>query len=131
MAGFFLFYSLIWKYLEKEKNYHSLFNIKIGILFGVALVISVLDLWFSGYLFMYSSQIILFLFMAIISFRNYILNKNVYYFFIILMGLISWSLNAFAYLFLKEASMMRIYAYAINMIFFLFFLYGTIRMTKK
>lgn len=131
MAGFFLFYSLIWKYIEKEKNYHSLFNVKIGFLFAVALMFSVLDFWSSGYLLMYVSQIILFAVMGVISFRNYITNGNKYYFFMIMMGLVSWLLNAFAYFFLQGSDVMQIYAYAINMVFFLFFLYGTMRMTRK
>lgn len=131
MAGFFLFYSLIWKYVEKEKNYHSLFNVRIGILFAVALIFSVLDFLNSSYLLMYVSQIILFSVMGIISFRNYVTNGNKYYFFMIMMGLASWLLNAFAYFFLSGSDVMQIYAFGINMIFFLFFLYGTIRMTRK
>jgi len=131
MAGFFLFYSLIWKSVEKGKNYHSVFNLKIGLLLLISLAVAILDFKFSTYLFMYISQIIIFLIMGIISFKNYLDGKNVFYFFMIVMGFISWVLNAYAFFFLRETSAVQISAYVINMIFFLFFLYGTIRITRK
>lgn len=135
-AGFFLLYSLIWKYLEKEKNYHSLFNIKIGILLTLSLLIVFLDFSFTTNYFMYISQIILFMVIATISLINYIKDKGKhkflkYYFFTMILGLVTWVLNVGAYYFSDWAVAIKINIYIINMIFFLFFLFALTKLTNK
>ena len=135
MAGFFLLYSLIWKYIEKEKNYNSLFNFRIGAFAVVAVIIVILDALSGNNVVLYASQIFLFSIMSVISLKNYLKSEikhsfTKYYFLTILMGLFSWILNAFAYFFTKTG-IVQIYIYIINMVFFLLFLYGTLRMTKK
>lgn len=131
MAGFFLLYSLIWKRIEKEKNYHSLFNVRIGMFSFLAIMIIILNSIIGNNIALYSSQIILFLIMSGISLSNYLKNGSKYYFFVILMGLISWSLNTIAYFFSQSFVMIQIFAHTLNMIFFLLFLYSTTKMTKK
>ena len=136
MAGFFLFYSLIWRYIEKEKNYHSLFNIRIGIFYIISLSIIFLDIFIKTNYFMYFSQIILFAIMAIISFKNYLLDNKKhefpkYFFITMLLGMITWVLNILVYYFVDWATKIKISIYGINIFFFFFFFFAIKKITKN
>jgi hypothetical protein len=137
MAGFFLLYSLIWKKFEFSKldKNTSLFNGKVIIFHLIAIIISVADVLFGNYYFMFSSQIMTFFFASIISFFNYRKRKQYkfpkFYFIAMLLGLIVWILNFLTasvfnwnYLFLLDIGL-------INGIFFLILLYGVIKITKN
>jgi hypothetical protein len=73
MAGFFLFYSLIYKKIESPTEHYksSLLNSRILIFHIMAFLISVLSYMWQTYLFMFFSQIIIFSFVLVISFVNY------------------------------------------------------------
>jgi hypothetical protein len=136
LAGFFLFYSFIWKYVEKRKNYHSLFNLRVGIFYLVSILIVFLNYSLNTELFMYFSQIALFLVMVVLSYQNYLVrgreNKfSKYYFFTIILGLLVWILNTVQIYVLSENGVAQIYVPIINVIFFLLFLYGAINISKK
>lgn len=135
MAGFFLFYSLLWKRIEEERAVSSLFNTKIAILYVMALVIVFLDLVWETHGFMFFSQIILFSFASFISYMNY--KKNglkhrflKFYFIAMLLSLIAWILNMAAALWLDWNKAILIDIYILNIIIFLLFLYGVINVTK-
>jgi len=137
MAGFFLLYSLLWKRIETTpKNYtSSLFNPLMFLFYCMALIIALLDNLWGTYIFMFFSQIGLFISASIISFKNYINNGKKhkflkFYFAAMLLSLGAWSLNAFAALVQWR---LRFVAgvYLINIITFLLFLYGIIKVTKK
>ena len=137
MAGFFLLYSLLWKRVEHppKKYTSSLFNPRIFLFYSMALVIALIDNLWETYIFLFFSQIILFIIASIISFRNYKEDKNKhkflkFYFAAMLLSLGAWSLNAFAAIIQWR---LRFVAgvYLINIAIFLLFLCGVIKVTKK
>jgi hypothetical protein len=137
MAGFFLLYSLLWKKIEASKaNYaSSFFNLNILIFYTMSFVIIFLDyLWKTG-VFTFFSQITLFTFAAIISFVNYKRNGRrhkflKFYFIAMIMSLIAWLLNAFLELLFNWNYRVIIAVYLLNIIIFLLFLYGVMKVTK-
>lgn len=136
MAGFFLLYSLVWRRFEPERpSFSSLFNLKIIIFYIMALVVVFLDYLWTGFYFMYISQIITFFIASIISFINYRKDKNQhnfprFYFIAMLLALIAWILNflAGAVFFWNQAVVISVHI--LNMVFFLLFLFGVIKVTK-
>ncbi len=136
MGGFFLFYSLLWKMFETNKEISSLFNSKIFIFYIFALMIVILNYLWGGYFFMFSSQIILFGFASIVSYKNYKKRGKEYgflklYFVVMLLNFIAWSLNfVFVYFFDGRLRWLA-NVYVLNVIIFLIFLYGVIKVTKK
>ncbi|MFA5173877.1 MAG: hypothetical protein WC438_01725 [Candidatus Pacearchaeota archaeon] len=136
MAGFFLLYSLLWKKLDSQKpKYSSLINSKILLFYVLAFVIASADYLWSTYNFMILSQIILFGSASIIGYKNYIFGGNKHrflklYFLVMIFSFLAWLLN---FLFANFFSRLRFLAnvYAINIIIFLIFLYGVIKLTKK
>lgn len=135
-AGFFLLYSLIWKHVEKEKSHHSFFNPRAGIFYVMAFILAYLDILLATSLFMYISQIILFFMMSIISYKNYSKNKKkypfqIYYFMIIILGLVIWILNTALKYFLDWNKVVQMGVYGLNVLFFLFFLYAITKITSR
>lgn len=136
VGGFCLFYSLIWKRFESSKDSSSLFNQKIVIFYILAAILVFLDLLWGGYYFMFSSQIILFFFASIISYNNYKEKEKKHkflrlYFIVMLLNFIAWSLNFIFSSILDWRLRWVANIYIINVIVFLIFLYGVIRLTKK
>ncbi len=134
MAGFFLLYSLLLKKL-KTKDISSLFNSKIVLFYFLTIIIVILDYLWGGYNFMFLSQIILFTFASIISYENYKNSKTKsflkLYFVVMVLSFVAWTLNfIFAY-FLGGRLRWLTNVYALNVIVFLVFLYGVIKVTKK
>ncbi len=135
MAGFFLFYSLIWKQVEKKTKHNSLLNFNIGVLYLVSIIITLLDFSLNTDLFMYTSQIILFAIMSVISYKNYIKGEKQhkflkFYFIVMIIGLITWVLNTALFYYFDWNKVVQMQAYGLNIIFFLVFLYGIIKITK-
>ena len=137
MAGFFLLYSLVWRKFEssKEEYFSSLLNAKIAVFHLMALIIAVLDEAWHTYYFMFASQIIIFFYASIVSFANLRKNRNKhqfpkFYFVAMLLGLIAWTLNLLAPLYFNWNSGLLINVGIINVVFFLFFLYVVIKVTK-
>ncbi len=137
MAGFFLLYSLIWRKFEspREEYFSSLLNIKIAIFHVMAVVIAVLDVLWQTYNFMFFSQIIIFFYASVISYLNYKNDKKKhkfpkFYFLAMLLSLGVWILNflAEAYFHWNHGILLNIGI--INIIFFILFLYGVIKVTK-
>jgi len=136
MAGLSLFYSLIWKKFEKTEKGHfsSLFNWKMFIFYLMSIIIAVLDYLWGTYILMFSSQIILFGFASIISYINYIRKGSKhrflkFYFIAMLLSLIVWIFNAFLILFLNWNKEILGNVYLINILVFMLFLYGVIKVT--
>jgi len=135
-AGFFLLYSLIWKRFEQEKSHHSFLNIRSGILYTITLLIVLLNLSFNTSLFMYFSQIILFMVMSFISYIKYGRDGVKYRFLkyyvtIMVLGLIAWILNMALDYFLNWNKVVQIGVYILNVLFFFFFLYAITKITKN
>ena len=136
MAGFFLLYSLIWKHVEKIKNYHSFLNIKIVPFYIGTILIIFLDLVFHTNMFMYYSQIILFLILSVLAYKNYIKDKGEsvflkYYFLTMLLGFIAWALNTVIYYFSNNIGIIQICIYGANIVFFITFLFGIVKIIGK
>jgi len=136
MGGFFLFYSLLWKRLDGSENISSLLNPKIMIFYVLAFIIAFLDYLWGGYNFMFLSQIVLFAFASIISYKNYQKGGKKHkflklYFVVMILSFIAWGLNFI----LASLNNWRLRwfsnIYALNIIVFLIFLYGVIKATKK
>jgi len=137
MAGFFLFYSLIWKKFESPKDmpFSSLLNLRILIFHVMAILIAILDYLWGSYDFMFFSQMIIFFSASIIAAVN--LRKDEkkhkflkFYFVAMLLSLGAWILNFLAEAFFEWDLAILINISAINILFFLLFLYGVIRITK-
>lgn len=138
MAGFFLLYSLLWKKFEpfSGADYRSsLFNSYIAIFYLITIIIVFMDyLWRINYL-MFFSQIILFAFATIISFVN-CKNKGKkrkflkFYFAAMVLSLVAWTLNFLAAVYFEWNKALLANIYTINIVIFLLFLYGIVRVTK-
>lgn len=138
MAGFFLFYSLVWKKFEplKEKDTSSLFNLKMIIFHLMAVIITVLDILWNTYYSMFSSQIIIFFYALIISYLNYRRNGRQhkflkFYFIAMLLSFTAWLLNFLAASYFEWNREILLGIGVINVIFFLLFLYGVKKVTQK
>ena len=135
MAGFFLLSSLLWKRFKISTKSSSLSNPWILVFYLMALIISIIDNLWATYSFMFFSQILLFTFASIISFKNYINNGKKhkflkFYFAAMILSLVAWSLNAFAALVQWRLRFVT-GVYIINIAIFLLFLYGVLKVTKK
>jgi len=136
MGGFFLLYSLLWKKLEKGGSFSSLFNLRMMIFYIMAFVIVFLDYLWGTYSFMFFSQIILFSYASMISYVNYKEKGRKgkflkFYFIAMVLSLVAWILNALLVLYLDWHRGVLINVYVINIIIFLLFLYGVVRVTRK
>jgi hypothetical protein len=138
MAGFFLFYSLVYKKIESPAEHYksSLLNPKIMIFHIIALLISVLSYIWETYFFMFFSQIIIFSSMLTISFVNQKEHGRQrkflkFYSIAMFLGLAAWTLNLLAALYFEWNPAILIDIGIMNVIFFLLFLYGVIKFTQK
>jgi len=130
IAGFSLFYSLIWKKFGR-KDRSSLFNTRFLIFYLIALIIVILDYLWNTYLIMFISQAILFSYALFIAYSKSKENKfSKLYLKVILLSLFGWILNLIASFFAWN-QIMIIIVYIINLIIFLLFLYEVIKTTKK
>jgi len=124
---------LIWKRVEREKNFNSLLNFRIGIFYLIAVLLAFFDYWFSTALFMYVSQILLFAIMGFVALKNYLGGNRrgflKFYFIAMALGMITWGLNMILF-YLDWNKGLQMLAYGLNVIFFLFFLYGIVRVFK-
>ena len=137
MAGCFLLYSLLWKRIEsfgKEYN-SSLFNPYILAFYLMSFIIVFADYLWLTYYGMFGSQIALFGFASIISFLNYQKNKSrpflKFYFIAMILSFTAWLLNAGASLLLNWNQEILIAIYFLNIIIFLVFLFGVMRVTAR
>jgi len=136
MGGFFLFYSLLWKRFEIRGAESSLFNLRIFIFYVLAIIIALLDYLWLWYNFMFFSQIILFGFASVISYRNYKKGGKEHkflklYFVVMVLNFIAWALNFIFADFFGWRLRWFANVYALNVIVFLIFLYGVIKVTRK
>jgi len=139
MAGFFLFYSLVWKRFEQKKTHYfsSLVNSRIIIFELMALIIAILDTSWRTYYFMFFSQILVFFCASIIAFFNYRTKDNKkhkflkFYFVAMLLELVAWVLNYLVAACFHWRHIVLVDIGIINVIFFLSFLCGVIKLTKK
>ena len=118
MAGFFLFYSLTWRKLEKESNHNSFFNARIFIFYFLTLIIIFLNIFLNSSFVIYLSQIIIFVIITILAFVNFLK----YYFLIMVLGLGTWVLGLFGQI-LASYSVINMFVYILNIIFFVSFFY--------
>ncbi|MCK9596807.1 hypothetical protein M0R19_06470 [Candidatus Pacearchaeota archaeon] len=137
MAGFFLFYSLIYKKVESPREHYksSLLNPKIFVFHMVALIIAVLGYLWQTYYFMFVSQILIFFCSLIIVFSNYIKSGRQhkflkFYTIAVLLGLGAWILNLLAALYFEWSKIVMMNVGILNIIFFLLFLFGVIKVTR-
>jgi len=138
MAGFFLLYSLLWKRLEYgRKSYHSsLWNKNIFIFYLMAFIIVALDVIWNKYIFMFLSQFIIFSIASLISYKNYIEKGRrrkflKFYFLAMVLSFITWLLNFVLVMWMNWNKSILINVYGLNIIVFLLFLFGVIKITNS
>ena len=137
MAGCFLLYSLLWKRIESfEMDYSSsLFNPYILVFYLMSFIIVFADYLWLNYYGMFGSQIVLFGFASIISYINYQKNKSrpflKFYFIAMILSFTAWLLNAGASSLLNWNQGILIAIYFLNIIIFLVFLFGVMRVTAR
>jgi len=136
MAGFSLFYSLIWKKFEKSNrgSFSSLFNIKMVVFYLMAIILAIIDSIWRVYTLMFVSQIILFGFASVISYFNYRRRGSKhkflkFYFVAMLLSLIAWIFNALLSLVLNWNKEVLGNVYLINIIVFMLFWFGVLKVT--
>jgi hypothetical protein len=127
-AGFFLLYSLIWRRIEREASHHSILNLRALFFYLLALIFGILDVYFDTNLALYVSQILLFIILSFISYNNYLNGKKghnflKYYFFMMLLGLITWIFTMLLDYILDWNKIIQIIVYILNILFFFVFLY--------
>jgi len=136
MAGFSLFYSLIWKKFEipGKESYSSLINWRIFLFYILSIILVILDYIWETYCFMFGSQIVLFAYASIISYINYNKNKGKeftgLYFIVMLLNFIVWAANFVVAKFLEWYRPIVIGVYAIDIIIFILLLYTVLSLTK-
>jgi hypothetical protein len=137
MAGFFLLYSLLWKKIESPHKItnSSLFNPRILIFYAMAITLVFLDLFWGGHYFLFFSQAFVFIFAFAISFSNYKSkgrNRKFLKFYTLAMLLffVAWILNAFIEMIFNWDPKITILIYLLNILIFLLFLFGIIRIAK-
>jgi hypothetical protein len=135
MGGFTLTYSLLHKKLNLKDYYSSLLNPVVAILYSFAIIIVLFDVIFQSMNFMFVSQIILFAISSSLSYINYKEGAKTnrflkFYFIAMLFILLAWLLNFFVFFFGGERIMLA-NVYILNSLFFLIFLYGVVKVTKK
>src|SRR3989344_268129 len=135
MAGFFLLYSLIWKRLDFSKSFanSSLLTPGVLVFYMFAIIIVILDYFWQTLTLMFLSQVIVFLIASIMSFNNTLsLTKkknhlSKLYFVAMITSFLAWVLNAVTVLIINWEQTLLINIYILNMLFFLFFLYGVFK----
>jgi len=137
MAGFFLFYSLVWKKFEAHRKgyFSSLLNPPIFIFYILTFLIIFLDNLWKSYFFMFSSQIIIFILAFAISLINHVRDEGKhrflkFYFLAMILSFIVWVLNSLAAFFINWDQIILINVSGINIILFLLFLFGVIYITN-
>jgi hypothetical protein len=133
MASFFLLYSLLWKKVESNAK-SSLFNLRILMFHGVALIIALLGFIWQCYYFLFGSQILIFCIALVLGFIAKTEKKAGFldlYLFVIGLNLFAWIFNLLiAWVFhWNIISMMLIYM--LNVLIFLLFLFAIFSVTKK
>ncbi|MGD9276397.1 MAG: hypothetical protein PVJ67_04440 [Candidatus Pacearchaeota archaeon] len=138
MAGFFLLYSLLWKRIEKENedHYTSLLNRRIFLFYVMSAIIAVLDFLWATYSVMFVSQVALFFFASLISYNNYIKKGGKrrflkFYFLAMVLSFLAWLGNTFAALYFNWDKNIIVGVYLSNIIIFLLFLYGVVKITRR
>ncbi len=137
IAGFFLLYSLLWKRIEgSQGSYSSILNLRILIFYGMAFVITIIDYLWSSYYLLFTSQIVIFICAAIISYTNYINNGRKgkflkFYLLAMILALVTGILNTLSAAYLNWDIMIILFVYMINILIFLLFLYGIMRITNR
>jgi MFS family permease len=139
MAGFFLFYSLVWRKFESEKAHYltSLINSRIILFELFALIIAVIDSVWQTYYLMFFSQIIIFFCASIIAYSNYIRKDRKkhkflkFYFVAMLLEFAAWVLNYLLAACFHWRHLVLVDIGILNAIFFLLFLCGVIKITKN
>jgi len=136
MAGFCLVYSLLWKRFEPGRGfYSSLFNIRMFVLYLLAIVIVILDYLWKTYFFMFLLQIVLFIFASSISLFKYKKSKEKgflrLYMVVIFLNLLAWIANFLVATFFEWHKGGVIGIYVLNIIIFILLLYGVMSATKK
>ncbi len=137
IAGFFLLYSLLWKRIEGSRgSFSSILNLRILVFYGMAFIITILDYTWNSYYFMFFSQIIIFICAAVISYINYIVDGKKgkflkFYFLAMILALISGILNTAVAAYLNWDRGVLFFVYIINILIFLLFLYGIIKITNQ
>lgn len=136
MAGFSLVYSLLWKKFEPVKGFHSsLFNLRMFLLYLLAIVIVILDYLWKTYFFMFLLQVVLFTFASLISLFKYKTSKEKgllkLYVIVIFLNLLAWITNFLVATFFEWHKGGVIGLYVLNIIIFILLLYGVMNVTKK
>lgn len=137
MAGFFLLYSLVWRKFESSKDDYStsLFHARIAVFHVMALILAVMDYLWTTYDFMFITEIIIFFFITVLAYSNFRKDKGKhrfpgFYFFITFIGGVGWVLNFLAETYFNWSHEILIYVGLTDIIFFILFLYGVVRVTR-
>lgn len=133
LPGMFLLYSLIWKKFENTKYSKKPLNAPVTFIYIVSLIFAIADFLLQSFLFMYLSQILLFLIASIIAYKNYKTTKQQlkqFYFISMVLFLIARTINLIAQYTIDSFPLMRIYTYIITVVVLFLFLYITNKLTK-
>lgn len=131
LGGFYLIYSLLWKNFKES----YIFELRIILIHGIAIIISIIDFFNGSYFMMFIVEIIIALYGIYLSYQNYINKKESkflqFYFIAMVLNLIAWIINFIRDFFSYDYPVIQIYGYLATAIIFLIFLFGLIKLTNK
>jgi hypothetical protein len=133
LPGLFLLYSMIWQKFEKS-HYSHRHTIPQIVIYLIALTIGIIDTILGNFIFMYTSQILIFSIAALISFKKYLKNKNNFqqiYFISMILFLFVWIINLIAQFTIDTLPILRIYTYLFTTAACFMLLYLTISLTRE
>jgi hypothetical protein len=133
VPGLFLLYSMIWQRFEKSHYSHK-FTISQLIIYFIALSIALIDMYLGNFIFMYTSQILIFFIASIISYNKYLKNKNNFlqlYFISMILFLFIWIINLIAQFTIDIIPILRVYTYLFTTATCFTLLYITINLLKE
>ena len=125
LPGFFLLYSLIWKKFEVKKYSSKPLNLQVSIIYLLAIIVALFDYLNHSFLFMYSSQIIVYFIASVIAYKNYVGDKKLlkqFYLIAMLLLLVAMILNLIAQYTIDAFPQMRLYTYALTVLVIFVFL---------
>jgi hypothetical protein len=132
LPGLLIFYSLVWRSLEKHM-YSSRFNYYYLFILCLSFIFALVDMFFESFYGMYISQILLFFVSAVLVLTKYLRQKNNFlqlYFISMILFFLVWVINFFAQYTIGIIPYIRLYAYLCTLAGCIIFVYITHKLTR-
>jgi len=130
MGGFYITYSLLWK-----KFLDNLFISRIALLHIVAIMVAIIDFFFTRTYLMYIVELTIGIYAAFIIYHNYIDNKEhkftQFYLISMICNILGWLMYFITWITQNSYPIIGLYTYIITLAAFILLLYGVLRVEQK